>query len=69
MRKGFGVTESYKICKAMAKEYQKEKKGARGKILDGFVKLTGYTRCYGSWLLRNWGSGKCYGEENNGWYT
>jgi len=32
--------------------YNKAGKKEKGKILDEFIKLTGYTRCYTSYLLR-----------------
>ncbi len=49
------MKEKKKISKKMAQRYQKAEKKEKGKILDLFVSLTNYTRCYASWILRNWG--------------
>jgi len=38
----------------VAKRYNKERKKEKGKILNEFVKLTGYNRCYASYLLRTY---------------
>ena len=43
------------ILKELAKRYQRGSKKERSLILDEFVGLTGYNRCYSSWLLRNCG--------------
>lgn len=49
------MEERYKVCKVMAERYKKAGKKERGKILDRFIEVTGYNRCYAGWLLRNWG--------------
>ncbi len=41
--------------KELAKRYQKARKRYKMKILEDFINLTGYNRCYASWLLRNYG--------------
>jgi len=39
-----------------AKRYRRaSSKKEKSQILDEFVRLTGYNRCYASWLLRNAG--------------
>lgn len=43
------------VSKELAKRYQKASRKEKKKILDEFVKLSGYNRCYASYLLRNWG--------------
>lgn len=43
------------ITKELAKGYQKARKRDKTKILDEFINLTGYNRCYASWLLKNCG--------------
>jgi hypothetical protein len=43
------------ILKELAKRYQRGSKKERSLILDEFVGLTGYNRCYSSWLLRHCG--------------
>jgi hypothetical protein len=43
------------ITKEIAGRYQRSPKKEKGRILDEFVKLSGYCRCYASWLLRNCG--------------
>ncbi len=40
------------IIRETAERYNKESKKEKGKILDEFVELTGYTRCYASHALR-----------------
>ena len=37
----------------LAKPYHKALKKEKGRLLDEMVRLTGYNRCYASWLLRN----------------
>jgi len=57
---GLNMKEKKSVSKEIAparikQGYQKVRKREKGKILDEFLKLTGYTRCYACWLLRNWG--------------
>lgn len=43
------------VTKATCERYRKATKKEKGVILGEFVALTGYTRCYARWLLRNHG--------------
>jgi len=43
------------LLKELAKRYQRGSKREKSLILEKFVSLTGYNRCYASWLLRNCG--------------
>ncbi len=43
------------ILKELAKRYQRGSKRENSLILKEFVGLTGYNRCYASWLLRHCG--------------
>lgn len=49
------------VSREYARRYQKlmkmkkKTKKEKGKLLDEFTKLTGYNRCYASYILRNWG--------------
>ncbi len=43
------------VTKALALQYQRGGKKARGEILDRFVEMTGYNRSYAAGLLRNHG--------------
>ena len=52
---GLTMRTKREITKEIAPRYQKSRKKEKTKILDEFVGLTGYTRCYASWLLRNCG--------------
>ena len=49
------MAERRVLTKHFAKEYQRSRKGEKGKILDRFVEATGYHRVYAAWLLRNHG--------------
>lgn len=49
------MKEKKAVTAEVAKRYQKVKKKERTLILDEFVSLTGYSRCYGAFILRNWG--------------
>jgi len=53
------------VVKEIPVRYKKVKKKEKGKILDEFVKLTGYNRCYASYLLRTYEKKVvyCYHEE------
>ena len=44
-----------KISRQTAQRYQRAGKKEKGEILEHFVSLTEYSRCYASWILRNWG--------------
>ena len=43
------------VTKALCEQYRRASKGKKGRILDEFVKATGYTRCYARRVLRNHG--------------
>lgn len=49
------MRERRTVTKAMAEQYRKGTKRAKGRILDQFVKATGYVRCYARRLLRSHG--------------
>jgi hypothetical protein len=49
------VSERHKATKITATRYQKAGKKKKGAILDEFIELTGYDRCYASYLLKNHG--------------
>ena len=51
---GLTMKEKKAVTKEIAKRYKKARKGEKGKMLDEFIKLTKYTRCYASYVLRNW---------------
>ena len=44
------------VTNELASRYQKATKGERGRLLDEFMKLTGYNRSYASHVLHNWGT-------------
>ena len=45
------MKERKSVTRAIASRYQKASKKQKGIILDEFTQLTGYTRCYASYLL------------------
>lgn len=49
------MKERKSVTRAIASRYQKVSKKQKGTILDEFTQLTGYTRCYASYLLGNHG--------------
>jgi len=51
---GLTMKEKKAISKKIAKRYKKTRKREKGKKLDEFTKLTNYSRCYASYVLRNW---------------
>jgi hypothetical protein len=59
LEEGGFMSLSLKERKAVVKEeaaiYHKATKKEKGHILDEFVKLTGYSRCYASYVLRTYG--------------
>ena len=52
---GFTMRERHAVVRELARPYQKETKNQRGRILDEFAHLTGYSRCYAAFVLRNCG--------------
>jgi hypothetical protein len=59
---------SLKERKAVVREeamiYNKATKKEKGHMLDEFVKLTGYSRCYASYVLRTYGKKVVVNLEN-----
>lgn len=49
------MKEKKKLTKIVSERYQKASKKQKRIILDEFVALTGYNRCYSSYILRNHG--------------
>jgi len=52
---GLTMHERKAITNELADRYRKATKTIRGQILKEFVQLTGYSHCYGSHILHNWG--------------
>jgi len=52
---GLTMKEKKPVTKEIAKSYQKAHKKEKKTILDGFIQLTGYNRCYAAYLLKNHG--------------
>ncbi len=52
---GLTMEERKSVIRETALRYQKLAKKQKGGILDEFVALTGYIRCYASYVLRNHG--------------
>ena len=52
---GLTMKEKQSVSREVAGRFQKARKKEKGTILDDFVILTGYIRCYASYLLRNHG--------------
>lgn len=52
---GLTMKEKKSVVKEIASRYQKAKKKLKGVILNEFEALTGYVRCYASYILRNHG--------------
>lgn len=53
---GLTMKERKAVTNELASRYQKATKGERGRLLDEFMQLTGYNRCYASHMLHNWGT-------------
>ena len=49
------MAERRTITKLFAERYQRSTKKEKAELLDEYLKLTGYDRCYGAWLLRTHG--------------
>jgi hypothetical protein len=52
---GLTMHERHAVTRELAHRYQKAAKKQRGQILDEFTQITGYTRCYARFMLRNCG--------------
>ena len=46
------MSERRTITRLYAERYHRAGKKEKGELLDEYLKLTGYDRCYGAWLLR-----------------
>jgi hypothetical protein len=55
---GLTVKERYAIIRELAPRYQRARKAERSRMLDEFVQLTGLVRCYGSHVLKHYGTRK-----------
>lgn len=55
MRTDISMTTRKELSRELAQRYQRARKKERGQILGEIIAVTGYNRCYASWLLRNWG--------------
>lgn len=53
---GLTMRERKAVTNELANRYQKVGKSERGRLLAEFIKLTGYSRCYASHVLHNWGT-------------
>ena len=49
------MTERRTVTKLFAERYQRATKKEKGELLNEYLKMTGYDRCYGAWLLRGHG--------------
>lgn len=52
---GLTMRERHAIIRELAPRFRKATKAERGRILNEFVELTGYTRCYAAFVLRTCG--------------
>jgi hypothetical protein len=49
---GLTMRERQSVTREIAGRYQKARKKEKGRILDEFVRITGYSRCYAAYVLR-----------------
>jgi len=49
------MSSKRELCREYSRIYQRSSKQGKSQILDNFINLTGYNRCYGSYILRHWG--------------
>jgi hypothetical protein len=52
---GLTMRERHAVIREVSSRFQRARKKERSQILDDFVQLTGYTRCYAAFVLRNCG--------------
>ena len=52
---GLGMKDRQSLTREVAPRYQKARKAEKEKILDEFVKNTGYSRNYAIHILATWG--------------
>jgi hypothetical protein len=53
---GLTMRERKAVTNELAHRYQRATKSERGRLLQEFTRLTGYSRCYASHILHNWGT-------------
>lgn len=53
---GLTMQERHAIVRELSSRFQRSPKKERSRILNDFVQLTGYTRCYAAFVLRTCGS-------------
>ena len=51
----FNFKEKKAAVRKVSKRYKRVSKKEKGRILNEFIKLKGCTKCYGSYVLRNFG--------------
>src|SRR5690242_8194215 len=49
------MNERRTVTKLFAERYRRATKKEKGELLNEYLKMTGYDRCYGAWLLRGHG--------------
>ena len=49
---GFTMKERHAIVRELSSRFQLSGKKERSEILNNFVQLSGYTRCYAAYVLR-----------------
>ncbi len=52
---GLTMKERKAVTKVLAKQYRQAQKKEKGRILEQYVKVTGYNRHYAAWVLRHHG--------------
>jgi hypothetical protein len=52
---GLSMHERHAVIREMSSRFQTARKKERSQMLNAFVQLTGYTRCYAAFVLRNCG--------------
>ena len=52
---GLSMQERHAVVRELSSRFQRARKRERSQILNDFVRLTGYTRCYAAFILRNCG--------------
>lgn len=53
---GLTMQERHAVVRELSSRFQRSSKKERGQILNNFVQLSGYTRCYAAFILRTCGS-------------
>jgi hypothetical protein len=52
---GLSMSSKRELCREYSRIYQRSARRDKSRLLDEFLKLTGYNRCYASFILRHWG--------------